>query len=199
MIYRINFKKHAYRILVIFAFSLFLLSQTAESLESASSSIELEGNIVPISTLSLITQGRKFQSGQNVGALLSLNQVDALGAYKNPSGRSSHSLEKSETYYQTDLQVRVQISGSNTTTNLVISQMDSGPLRGLIYETNQQYDISQTSQLQPIPQLPQKLIAVSNITNGTHDFDRQIILRVPANLSAGVKNAVIQYSLEATP
>ena len=192
-------KNYGYRLILVIGFLLSLLSKTVEGVEPIASLIELQGNIVPISTLSLITQGREVNSAKGSEGAISLNKVDAAGLYRNPAGNLVRSSENLESYYQTDLTIKTQISGSSSAARLVIYQMDSGPLLGLLYEADRSFDISQTKKLEPIPLFPKSKIAISNISNGQRDYQRQVILRVPASLSEGPKSAVIQYALEVSP
>lgn len=178
---------------------LIAFSRTTEGIEPVNTWVELRGEIVPTFTLSLFTQGRTLADPAKRSGDISLNRVDALGLNPNPIGRMARSPEKVESYYQTDILVRVQVSGAQSPASLIVNQFDSGPLRGLIYEADQNLDIAETANLKPIPQAPQKSIAVTNIPNGSHDYERQIILRIPPNLAPGTQSAIIQYALEVGP
>ncbi|MCP5468027.1 MAG: hypothetical protein H7A32_02020 [Deltaproteobacteria bacterium] len=161
-----------------------------------SETVQLEGEIMPMAMLEIdLPNARLSSEGQTTGTI-DFGQVNAMGLAVNPLGRLVVSSEYGEAYYQADVTLRAMASGFTDPISLVVSQTDQGPLSGLIYESDQSFDISQTRSLNAIPNSPTKRVVIASVNTGITEYYRQIILRVPRDLSSGLKTATLEYHLE---
>ncbi len=164
--------------------------------DGASQVVQMEGEVMPMAILEIDLPNARLSSEGQTSGVLDFGQVSAMGLSVNPVGRVVYSPQYGEAYYQADITVRAMASGFSEPISLVVSQADQGPLSGLIYDSDQSFDISQTRTLTPIPHFPIKRVIVSNVSAGMTEYYRQIILRVPRDLSSGLKSGILEYNLE---
>ena len=161
--------------------------------------VQMRGEIVPVVRLEVGAQGQVVERGSGRQLFLNFGDIDAQAIHRNPIGRGMKSRRSPGAYYQTDLLVRVQLSGNTSPGKLIISQAGPGPLQELVYETERNQDLEQVGNLRPIPLEPQRQISVSGLAPGRHELARQLVIRVPPSLRAGKKQAFLLYNLEVRP
>ncbi|MFO1520236.1 MAG: hypothetical protein U1F57_11350 [bacterium] len=187
------------RTFTFFALLVFFLPSSVDSAGPGIGNVQLEGQIVPVVSLEISAPGVNLKNDQVQTGTLNFGNVNAGIRVNNPIGRQTINARMNEAYFQTDLFVRVRLAGTLSHAQLVVSEGAPGPLHNLIYEADESTNLSDLTGLDPIPLDPQKKVAVAYIPPGNHEFRRQLILRVPAALEAGPKQAMIFYNLAVSP
>ncbi|MBL7684788.1 MAG: hypothetical protein JNK65_02005 [Deltaproteobacteria bacterium] len=189
-------KKMPFWIFFILSLSTSLLMRSTVLAQANGSSIlQLDGQVVSIAKLEINIRGQSLNANNPTGAL-NFGRVNALGSENNPIGKMLKNNRQDSAYYQASYQIKTQVSGLKTLPRLTVTQLSGGPLQNLVFESDDKIDLQDFEGRSPVPTSPTKAIAIESVPPGQNIFDRQIVIKIPPNLSPGPKQSALIYQLE---